>query len=192
MQPRNIFCLSLLILGAMVLVLVAACGQDEKNNHWEEDTLCTPEAFEFTEEELSWPEPPTGLGNQPTDYQINWRRWKAQTERARAIRPKYEAMFWRQPNVWSVGLGFGEDEDGVTIKEVGFLISVTELVPQASLPRSLAGKSLAGFRTTQSTRITVLYDMIMYEMRFTNPLLHRQSTVSKRRLGKNRGFRPSF
>ena len=44
-------------------------------------------------------------------------------------------------------------------------------VPVVNLgPRSLAGKSLAGFRTTQSRRITVLYDMIMYEMRFTNPL----------------------
>ena len=133
MQLKHIFPLSLLTLGAMALLLMAACGLDEKNNHWEEDTLCTPEAFQFTEEELLWPTP-TGLGNQPTDYQTNWRRWKAQGERARAIRPKYEAMFWRQPNVWSVGLGFGEDEDGELIKEVGFSISVTELVPQASLP----------------------------------------------------------
>ena len=133
MQLKHIFPLSLLTLGAMALLLMAACGQDEKINQWEEDTLCTPEAFQFTEEELLWPTP-TGLGNQPTDYQTNWRRWKAQGERARAIRPKYEAMFWRQPNVWSVGLGFGEDEDGELIKEVGFSISVTELVLQASLP----------------------------------------------------------
>ena len=133
MQLKHIFPLSLLTLGAMALLLMAACGQDEKINQWEEDTLCTPEAFQFTEEELLWPTP-TGLGNQPTDYQTNWRRWKAQGERARAIRPKYEAMFWRQPNVWSVGLGFGEDEDGEFIKEVGFSISVTELVLQASLP----------------------------------------------------------
>ena len=133
MQLKHIFPLSLLTLGAMALLLMAACGQDEKINQWEEDTLCRPEAFQFTEEELLWPTP-TGLGNQPTDYQTNWRRWKAQGERARAIRPKYEAMFWRQPNVWSVGLGFGEDEDGELIKEVGFSISVTELVLQASLP----------------------------------------------------------
>ena len=133
MQLKYIIPLSLLTLGAMALLLMAACGLDEKNNHWEEDTLCAPEAFQFTEEELLWPTP-TGLGNQPTDYQTNWRRWKAQGERARAIRPKYEAMFWRQPNVWSVGLGFGEDEDGELIKEVGFSISVTELVLQASLP----------------------------------------------------------
>ena len=126
--------LPVLLICIAIQLPMAACSQDEKINQWEEDTLCTPEAFEFTEEELSWPEPPTGFGNQPTDYQINWRRWKAQTERARAIRPKYEAMFWRQPNVWSVGLGFGEDEDGELIKEVGFSISVTELVPQASLP----------------------------------------------------------
>ena len=58
--------------------------------------------------------------------------------------------------------------------------------------RSLAGKPLAGFRATPSRRIIVLCDMIVSVIRFKNPLLHRQSSLRKRRLGENRGFRPSF
>ena len=53
-------------------------------------------------------------------------------------------------------------------------------------PRSLAGKPLAGFRATPSRRNPVLYGMVVYAMSFKNPLLHRQSTLRKRRLGKNR------
>ena len=124
--------LPVLLICIAILLPMAACSQDESTVQWEEDTLCTPESFQFTEEELSWPEP-TGLENQPTDYQISWRRWKAVTERAKAIRPKCEAMFWRQPNVRSVGIGFGEDEDGESVKEVGFVLGVTDLVPQESL-----------------------------------------------------------
>ena len=30
----------------------------------------------------------------------------------RAIRPKYNNLFWRQPNVWSVGIGLFVDENG--------------------------------------------------------------------------------
>ena len=59
-------------------------------------------------------------------------------------------------------------------------------------PRSLAGKPLAGFRATPSRRITVLYGMVVYVLRFTTPLLHRQSTLRKRRLGENRSSRPDF
>ena len=40
-------------------------------------------------------------------------------------------------------------------------------------PRSLAGKRWAGFRTTPGRRITVVYGMIVYAIRFNNPLLHR-------------------
>ena len=58
--------------------------------------------------------------------------------------------------------------------------------------RSLAGKPLAGFRATPSRRIPVLYGMVVYAIRFNNQLLHRQPTLRKRRLGENRGFRPSF
>ena len=71
-------------------------------------------------------------------------------------------------------------------------------------PRSLAGRPLAGFRATPSRRNwpgfalrpwgsrrnPVLYGMVVYAMSFKNPLLHRQSTLRKRRLGE--GFRPDF
>ena len=59
-------------------------------------------------------------------------------------------------------------------------------------PRSLAGKPLAWFRATPTRRIAVLYGMVVYAIRFNNQLLHRQPTLRKRRLGENRGFRPSF
>ena len=62
----------------------------------------------------------------------------------------------------------------------------------AGLPRSLAGKPLAGFRATPDRRIIVLCDMIVSVIRFKHPLLHRQSSLRKRRLGENRGFRPGF
>ena len=39
--------------------------------------------------------------------------------------------------------------------------------------RSLAGKPLVGFRATTSRRITVLYGMVVYDIRCKNPLLHR-------------------
>ena len=58
--------------------------------------------------------------------------------------------------------------------------------------RILAGKPLAGFRATPDRRIIVLCGMIVSVIRFNNPLLHRQSSLRKRRLGENRGFRPSF
>ena len=52
--------------------------------------------------------------------------------------------------------------------------------------RSLAGKPLAGFRATPSRPNPVLYGMVVYAIRFNNLLLHRQSTLRKRRLGENR------
>ena len=58
--------------------------------------------------------------------------------------------------------------------------------------RSLAGKPLAGFRATPDRRIIALFGMIVSVIRFKNPQLHRQSSLRKRRLGENRGFRPSF
>ena len=61
-----------------------------------------------------------------------------------------------------------------------------------AMPRGLAGKPLAGFRATPDRRIIVLCGMIVSVIRFKNPLLHRQSSLRKRQLGENRGFRPSF
>ena len=56
------------------------------------------------------------------------------SERARAIRHKYEDLFWRQPNVHGVGIGILEDESGEGTEQVGFVITVTEKVDQNTLP----------------------------------------------------------
>ena len=66
------------------------------------------------------------------------------TKRAQAILPKYEDLFWRQPNVNGTGIGFLEDGNGDTIKVpdgeggckevIGFIISVSEKVDQSTLP----------------------------------------------------------
>ena len=46
--------------------------------------------------------------------------------RARAIRHKYEDLFWRQPNVHGTGIGFLRDANGEETGLVGFIIDVTE------------------------------------------------------------------
>ena len=43
----------------------------------------------------------------------------------------------------------------------------------ATPPRGLAGKPSAGFCTTPSRRITVVYGVIVYAIRFKTPSLHR-------------------
>ena len=63
--------------------------------------------------------------------------------RAGEIRPKYEDLFWRQPNVWSTAIGFFEDENGNILeipddeggckRVVGFVIWVTKKVDQNTL-----------------------------------------------------------
>ncbi len=121
------------LIWAAVLLLVAACSQDESIIQWEEDTLCTRETFPFTEEELLWPTP-TGLEYQSEEYRENWRLWRAQTKRAEAMLPKYEDLFSRQPNVWLVGIGLLQDEAGEHTGQVGFIVSVTEKVDQGTLP----------------------------------------------------------
>ena len=50
----------------------------------------------------------------------------------------------------------------------------TDVAEPALLPaRGLAGKPLAGFCTTPNGRITVVYGVIVYVIRFKNPSLHR-------------------
>ena len=53
--------------------------------------------------------------------------------KARAIRHKYDALFWRQPNVHGVGIGNTKDENGQWTGKWGFIISVTEKVDQNTL-----------------------------------------------------------
>ena len=45
--------------------------------------------------------------------------------------------------------------------------------PAAGVARGLAGKPSAGFCTTPSRRITVVYGVIVYAIRFKTPSLHR-------------------
>ncbi len=71
-------------------------------------------------------------------------KYREITARAREVRPRYEAMFWRQPNVYAVGIGFHVDEDGYDLeipdgeggckRVVGFVIWVTKQVDQSTLP----------------------------------------------------------
>ena len=61
--------------------------------------------------------------------------------------------------------------------------TVLEVWPESHWP---------GFALRQADVFIVLYGMVVYAIRFNNQLLHRQSTLGKRRLGENRGFRPSF
>ena len=66
------------------------------------------------------------------------------TDRAQAILPKYEDLFWRQPHVWGSGIGLFKDENGNYMEVpdgeggckmvVGFIIRVTEKVDQSALP----------------------------------------------------------
>lgn len=55
-------------------------------------------------------------------------------EKARAIRHKYEDLFWRQPNIWGAGIGKLEDENNEWDGRVGFVIHVTQKVDQSTLP----------------------------------------------------------
>ena len=59
---------------------------------------------------------------------------------------------------------------------------------RGSNPRSLAGKPLAGFRATPSRRITVLYGMVVYILRFTTPLLTSPIDVKKTTAWGESGF----
>ena len=80
------------------------------------------------------------------------------------------------------GMGYQVEQ----LPQRGYLLRHDNAPVAVVLPRSLAGKPLAGFRATPSRRNPVLYGMVVYAMRFKNPLLHRQSTLRKRRLGENR------
>ena len=55
-------------------------------------------------------------------------------QKARAIRHKYDAMFWRHPNVHAVGIGNTRDENGEKTGKWGFVIHVTKKVDQRTLP----------------------------------------------------------
>ena len=96
--------LTVIICAVAVLLLVRACGED-----WPWD--CTPEK-----------EKTVAINTSNDVY------------RARAIRPKYDPLFWRQPNVHGVGIGDLRNEDGEETGLWGFVVHVTEKVDQSKLP----------------------------------------------------------
>ena len=59
---------------------------------------------------------------------------RAATERAQAVRLKYEDLFSRQPNIWGVGIGRALHPNGEVSEEIGIVISVTKKVDQITLP----------------------------------------------------------
>ena len=121
--------LSLIILCA-ALWLVAACGSDCQNN------VTAPEQIQDTSvESISQTRPPTKEETMRRQEMLAaMDRAKPMVDRARAIRHKYDALFWRQPNVHGVGIGRIRDENGQRTGAWGFIIHVTEKVDQSTLP----------------------------------------------------------
>ena len=76
--------------------------------------------------------------------QTEYLKYREISARAEAIRPKYEKLFVCQPNAWRVSIGIFQDEDrnyitvpdgeGGYSKIVGFIVEVTEEVPQEDIP----------------------------------------------------------
>ena len=115
MQPKSISGLALLGLAATALLLAAlACGKSECS----EDIPMEPARRLDYQGRLEY------LGElSPEDWgqwrielwQENHERYEAESDRAQAVREKYDDLFWRQPNVHSVGIGALLTEDGATL-----------------------------------------------------------------------------
>ena len=122
LQLKHIFSLALLTLGAVALLLVAiACGIDSTPTAPPQPLPdCTTQDDSSMKEKI--------LITTPESLHDD-------VERARAIRHKYEDLFWRRSNVWGVGIGEFRDENGEWAGGPwGFVISVTEKVDQNTLP----------------------------------------------------------
>ena len=59
---------------------------------------------------------------------------KAWGEYMHQVRLKYDPLFWRQPNVFAVGEGIFQDEEGNLIQKSGIIVTVTKKVDQNTLP----------------------------------------------------------
>ena len=83
--------------------------------------------------------PNAGPTTEETDKDLTQERHmtiEETVEKARAIRDKYEDLFWRQPNIFGVGIGLIADESGQLTDRAGFVIRVTKKVDQSKLPAS--------------------------------------------------------
>ncbi len=112
----------------------------------------TPEVAEkdMTTESLNEPNTPSPVSPEIVENEVNdpcdidpvltgrkgmiSRNIHEDVARAKAIRYKYEDLFWRQPNVHSVGIGDITDENGEYTDIWGFRIHVIEKVDQNTLP----------------------------------------------------------
>ena len=77
---------------------------------------------------------PIGLAYQPEEYRKNWKRIRAEHALVMPVFRKHREKFWRQPNVWGMGPGRIQDENGEETGELGITIYVTKKVPQDQLP----------------------------------------------------------
>ena len=156
MRSKSISRLALLGLAATALLLAAlACGKDAtpsdtecqssanaQSESREEQVFTSQTDSDYQNNEYSKRKkelmesytPDKGLEFQPEWYQENWRRWRAEEELAHEVREKYDDMFWRQPNVYSVGVGVPRGLAGDPTGVVGIVIEVTERVCQEDLP----------------------------------------------------------
>ena len=109
--------LSVLIGVAAVFLLTAACGGDPA-------TKSSRDCQAYEEKPLT------------AEEQAARKQYVAQMEaKAIEIRPKYDDLFWRQPNVLSVGIGLLTCLPPVNGRPpVGFHITVSEKVDQSTLP----------------------------------------------------------
>ena len=69
-----------------------------------------------------------------TESEPSWLKYQPAADKSLAVRKKHIELFRRQPNVWSVGVGFLQDQNGDYTDEVGIVVRVTQLVPQEDLP----------------------------------------------------------
>lgn len=67
--------------------------------------------------------------------QTEYKKYVEPTERALAVKTKYEERFWRVPNVHSVGVGFIKDKRGNRTREIGIIVSVTDITPLKEIPQ---------------------------------------------------------
>ena len=69
-----------------------------------------------------------------TESEPSWLKYQPAADKGLAVRKKHIELFRRQPNVWSVGVGFLQDQNGDYTDEVGIVVRVTQLVLQEDLP----------------------------------------------------------
>ncbi len=125
---------------------------DEAN----EPSVVTPEATpevaekDMTTESLNEPNTPSPVSPEIVENEVNdpceidpvltgrkgmiSRNIHEDVARAKAIRHKYEDLFWRQPNVHATGIGNLKGKYGEYLDIWGFSIEVTKKVDQNTLP----------------------------------------------------------